>query len=460
MRSIATRLATAFGLVALAVFSVSGAALYQALAQTLERQLEDDLRGKIEVAERLVGSVRTVERWDELRKTLTTITTTDGNTRFWIACENTALNYGFPFPDRNHPKFGSSIKTLTIEGSSSPMKTLGVTLRPIPDIPDVHLVVGVSTAPMGRTLQAFAGALAAIGLAGIALVSLLGYWIARFGLQPLARLSDGARRLSPKNLSQRLVLSPPVAELVPLAGSFNSALDRLEASYAQLEGFSADVAHELRTPIGNIIGMTQVALTRERSTDALRETLESNLEEMERLRAIVNDMLFLARADRGETADCLDEVSLASEVRKTIEFLEPLIEEKSLSVDTLGDASVPVNSPLFRRAVSNLLQNAIQYSPAGSTLKVELQVEPQSGDVGCAVSVAVSNPGSMIASEHLIRLFDRFYRVDRSRTFSADNHGLGLAIVKAIAKMHGGTVFARSGAGINTIGLTLHGGQA
>ncbi len=453
MRSIAIRLAVAFGLVASVVFSLSGAALYQALAQTLERQLENDLRGKLEVAERLVGEVRSVDRWNELRKTLTTITTTDGNTRFWIACENTALNYGFPFPDKNHPKFGSAVKSLAVDDSPYPMKTLGSTLRPIKEIPDIHLVVGVDTAPMHHTLRAFAVALAAIGLCGIALVAALGYWIARFGLMPVVKLSEAARTLSPKNLSQRLVLSPPVAELAPLTDSFNGALDRLETAYAQLEGFSADVAHELRTPICNMIGTTQVTLTRERGVDELRDTLASSLEELERLRGIVNDMLFLARADRGEQANCRDVASLADEVRKTIEFLEPLIEEKAMTVDISGDAEVPVDKSLFRRAINNLLHNAIQYSPAGAWVNVELRRKEDGGDV----AVAVTNPGDTIAEEHLMRLFDRFYRADPSRAFSADNHGLGLAIVKAIAKMHGGTVFARSSGGHNTIGLTLQG---
>jgi two-component system heavy metal sensor histidine kinase CusS len=331
-----------------------------------------------------------------------------------------------------------------------PMKTLGTTLRPIKEIPEIYLVVGVGTMPMHQTLNTFALALITIGLCGIAMVAALGYWIARFGLTPLVKLSEGAQSLGPENLSQRLVISQ-VTELIPLATSFNGALDRLEAAYGQLEAFSADVAHELRTPIGNIIGMTQVALTRDRSPAELRETLESNLEELERLRAIVNDMLFLARADRGERVSSMDVTSLACEVWKTVEFLEPLIEEKALLVDALGDVEAPIDKALFRRAMSNLLHNAIQYSPQGSKVSVKMQQQGADG----LVEVSVSNPGMPIAAEHLTLLFDRFYRVDSSRTLSTDNHGLGLAIVKAIAKMHGGTVFARTDAGINTIGMTM-----
>jgi two-component system heavy metal sensor histidine kinase CusS len=438
MRSIAARLAVTFGGVALIVFSLSGFALYHALATTLERQQEDDLRGKLEVVKQLIADVPTVERWDELRRMLTTITTTDGNTRFWIACENSALAFGDQFPVGGSRRQDGYVRSLKVADARHPMKTLGRTLRPLPDYPEIHLMVGVSTAPAKRTLHAFAFALIAISLTGIAVVSGIGYWLARFGLRPLARLSAGAQSLSPRNLSQRLVLSPPVNELT-----------QLETAYAQLEGFSADVAHELRTPLANIIGMTQVALTRERSPAELKETLQSNLEEMERLRVIINDMLFLARADRGETATCLTAASLAGEVLKTIDFLEPLMEEKALSVGTAGDAAVAVDKSLFRRAMNNLLHNAIQHSPAGAQLRVDIRRQTDS------VEVAVSNPGDAIPAEHLGRLFDRFYRVDPSRSLSTDNHGLGLAIVKAIATMHGGTVFASSRAGVNTIGLTL-----
>lgn len=447
MRSIALRLAVTFGLAALVVFSLSGLALYQALSVTLERQQEADLRGKLDVVERLVGQTKTVERWDELRRTLATITSTDGNTRFWLVCENTDLNFGERYPD--HPPGTAEVRTLTIEDDAFPMKTLGKTLRPLPEFPEVHLLVGVSDAPAALTLRTFAWALAAISLCGIALVALAGYRLARFGLRPLDRLSAGAQALNPRQASQRLMLSPRVRELEPLVDSFNGALDRLESAYAQLEGFNADVAHELRTPIGNMIGLTQVALTRERSRDELRETLESNLEELERLRGIVNDMLFLARADRGERVETLDPASLRQEVEKTVEFLEPLLEEKSLSVDIRGDFQAPVDKSLFRRALSNLLHNAIQHAPAQARLLVEVR---QRAD---HVEVAVCNPGASIEPEHLARLFDRFYRVDAARSASTESHGLGLAIVKAVAKMHGGGVFAESAGGINRIGLTL-----
>jgi two-component system heavy metal sensor histidine kinase CusS len=205
----------------------------------------------------------------------------------------------------------------------------------------------------------------------------------------------------------------------------------------------------LRTPLTNLIGQTQVALSRRRDVHDLEEVLQSNLEELDRMRGIVNDMLFLAQADRGTLVASPSYASLSVEVRKVLEFLEPLMEERGVRVRLEGDARVPVETALFRRAVSNLLQNAVEHSSAGQEIVV--RVEHRNG-MPC---VAVSNPGSLIEDTHLAHLFERFYRADSSRANSGDNHGLGLSIVKAVASMHRGIVFASSEAGWNTFGFTV-----
>jgi len=298
-------------------------------------------------------------------------------------------------------------------------------------------------------------ALALLTLSAVALVMLLGYWIARVGLQPLQRLSNDAQALRPNALSQRLRATQLPVELSDLATAFNGALGRLEAAYQQLEAFNADVAHELRTPLANLIGGTQVALARPRGAPELRDVLQSNLEELERLRSIVNDMLFLARADQGEAPSGLADVVLAQEVEKTIEFFEFVLDERGTTVQIDGEAKAraTINVALFRRALSNLLQNAIEHSVPGSRLAVRIA---QQAD---AVWISVSNPGETIAGVHLPRLFDRFYRVDASRHDDGMHrgHGLGLAIVKAVANMHGGAVSAVSVDGVTTVAFSVAG---
>ena len=198
-----------------------------------------------------------------------------------------------------------------------------------------------------------------------------------------------------------------------------------------------------------LIGQTEVALTRNRSVDDLRHTLQSNLEEFERMRAIINDMLFLARADQGERATGLVEVSLAAEAAHTLEFLEIPLEEARVHAQLRGDAVARVNRSLFGRACANLLMNAIQHCEPGAQIDVTIVSEEDQ------VRVAVANPGAPIAPDVLEHLFDRFYRAEVSRTNSRENHGLGLAIVKAIAEMHRGTVSAQSAHGINTFAFSV-----
>jgi len=205
----------------------------------------------------------------------------------------------------------------------------------------------------------------------------------------------------------------------------------------------------LRSPLTNLIGQTQVALTRGRSAEHYFEVLQSNLEELERLRSIINDMLFLASADQGSKATKLITSSLADEVATTLDYLDFILEDAQVQVRVTGDAQVQIEKAHLRRALINLLSNAVQHTAPGQVIEVKIEVLEDH------VAIGVTNPGDEIASEHLPRLFERFYRVDASRSNSGANHGLGLAIVKAIALMHGGDVFVRSEGGGNTFGITL-----
>ncbi|MNR03749.1 Sensor kinase CusS [compost metagenome] len=193
-----------------------------------------------------------------------------------------------------------------------------------------------------------------------------------------------------------------------------------------------------------------MALTRGRSAEHYFEVLQSNLEELERLRSIINDMLFLASADQGSKATALTSTSLAEEVATTLDYLDYILEDAHIRVQVSGDAQARIEKAQLRRALINLLNNAVQHTLPEQVIQV--RIEEQDGQV----SIAVSNPGPAIGEEHLAMLFERFYRVDAARSNSGSgNHGLGLAIVKAIALMHGGSVFVRSQAGANTFGILL-----
>ncbi|MES2533248.1 MAG: heavy metal sensor histidine kinase [Pseudomonadota bacterium] len=454
-RSITTRLVLMFAGTALAAFLLIGAALQTVLDRELERHQYEELDTTLTSLRFWIQAIGTPERWARVRSRMDALTPEDGSVRFWVLSDDPRFQYGKGLAEidgltREADGRGSDI---LLPGQERPYRTLSAHIPPLDDRPAVRLIVGRDSEPYTRTRETFLSALLALGLGAVLVVAIAGYWIARVGLRPLERLSDEAQALRPKTLSQRLQTTALPVELSALTEAFNGALARLEQAYAQLEAFNADVAHELRTPLANLIGGTQVALSRQRSAPELEEMLASNLEDLERLRSIVNDMLFLARADRGELATGRVRTPIAEEVRKTIEFFEFVLDDTGIQVRIEGDMAVQarLETALFRRAMSNLLQNAIEHSAAGAVLTVALQEDD------AATWIRVSNPGDPIAPAHLPLLFDRFYRVDAARRGQGEHHGhgLGLAIVKAVAAMHGGQVSATSADGVNTFGFSV-----
>ncbi|HMV55506.1 MAG TPA: heavy metal sensor histidine kinase [Rhodocyclaceae bacterium] len=301
-----------------------------------------------------------------------------------------------------------------------------------------------------QLLRQLAWTLLASALAGAVLVSAGGAWLVRRALLPVRDLVRQAAALSPENVGQPLDGSAQAQELQPLVAQFNALLVRLDNAYRQLEGFNADVAHELRTPLATLIGETELALSRERCLPELRDVLGSNLEDLHRLAGLVNDMLFLSKADRGERARRSPVGSLAALAVEVVEFHDAALQEAGVSVRVSGDSGGDFDAALLRRAVSNLLANATRFAERGSIIDLDIGADPPG-----LVRVSVSNVGPKISAEHLPRLFDRFYRADRAREHGDTNHGLGLAIVAAIARMHGGTPFVRSTGGTTTVGFSI-----
>ncbi|SEB13573.1 heavy metal sensor histidine kinase [Variovorax sp. YR216] len=450
--SIATRLALMFAAAALAVFALLGFALHHVLAGELVRHQQAEIDARLEDISYMLQYGRAPNLGKRIQEKLDTLGSADSRTRTWMWSDDPAYRFGDEVTDVMAAIDEGRDSVDVRMPDSAKTRRMRVRSRTMPATatrPAVRFMAGVDAQPFRDTLRTFETALLLLTLAGTGLAAALGYWIARIGLGPVERLSEEAQRIGPDNRALRLQLPALPRELARLGVSFNAALDRLDAAYAQLATFSDDVAHELRTPLANLIGQTQVALGRERNAPELREVLQSNLEEVERLRAIVADMLFLARAEQGVRARGLVASSIAQEVGKTVEFLDLLLDEAGMTVQVEGDAVAPIETSLFRRALTNLLQNAIQHSRPGAQVLVRI------GSHGRAAEVSFSNPSAPIAPEQLARLFDRFYRIDTSRRNSGENHGLGLSIVKAVAVMHNGTVFARSVGGVTTVGFSV-----
>ena len=302
-------------------------------------------------------------------------------------------------------------------------------------------------------LQHLATALAASALLGVLAVSAGSYGLVRLGLKPVQHLVDQTQALSAKKLSKRLDGSEQPRELQPLVAQFNDLLERLEQAHGQLEGFNADVAHELNTPLTTLIASTELALRGPGDSRNLRDLLGSQLEELHRMTAIVRDMLFLSQADHGARARREPVRSLAAIADGVIAYHEAALADAGLQVEVQGDIAGRFDAPLLKRAISNLLGNATRYAAPASTVRIEI------GDTGNGrARLAVINRGAPIPPDHLPRLFDRFHRVEAARPDGDAHHGLGLSIVAAIARMHDGDTFAQCGDGLTTVGLVLEGG--
>jgi two-component system heavy metal sensor histidine kinase CusS len=448
--SIALRLSGMFTLVALLVFLLIGGALYQQVDRGLGLLPEAELDARYSVLESALNRFGTPEHWVKINAKLKLLGEEDKRIRFWVVSGDPGYEYGQPDAAiRAFAQGPLGMHDLQLPDHPYPLKVLLTELPAKDQRPPLRFMIGIDTETFHETQHNLLIALIGLAIVGVLMASALGYWVARIGLKPLIKLSHEAQRLAPPLRAGRLRLSPLPPELEQFVDSFNSTLERVEQAYSRLESFNADVAHELRSPLTNLIGQTQVALTRGRSAEHYFEVLQSNLEELERLRSIINDMLFLASADQGNKATKLTSTSLADEVATTLEYLDFILEDAQVEVRVSGDALVQIEVAHLRRALINLLSNAVQHTGVGQVIEVHIEVEAHQ------VSIGVANPGSPIASEHLPRLFERFYRVDASRSNSGNNHGLGLAIVKAIALMHGGDVFVRSDRGMNTFGIYL-----
>ena len=318
-------------------------------------------------------------------------------------------------------------------------------------IPPAQVLVAVNIDHQREFMAVFGRILWLSIASGVLLTALLAWIAARRGLEPIRRIAALAGSISATRLGRRLELDSVPPELSDLVTTFNAMLARLEDSFRRLSDFSSDLAHELRTPVANLTTETEVALSRTRSAEEYREILYSNLEEYNRLSRMIGDMLFLAKADNGLIVPRQETVDLAAETQELFAFYDALAEERGITLQLEGAGIVAGDRLMIRRAISNLLSNALRHTALGGAITVRIE-----RTASHAARIAVENPGAPIAAEHLARLFDRFYRVDASRQKTgADGAGLGLAITKSIVEAHQGRIDVDCAEGMVRFGIEL-----
>jgi two-component system heavy metal sensor histidine kinase CusS len=326
----------------------------------------------------------------------------------------------------------------------------GVTVRSIAfdstlrDRESIRVVIARDMRGPLRLLDAYRDTLKIAGVLG-ALLALVGsYVLTRIVLRPLRDIAAYVRDVTIDRLDSRVPVERVPHELTALVTSLNGMLARLHGGFQRLSQFTADLAHDMRTPLGNMRGATEVALARPRSNDEYQALLASNLEESDRLSRMIENVLFLARAEHPQFVTSLREFDVRDELDRIAGYFEGLAEEAESVLQVVGGGRLRADLELFRRALGNLLANALRYTPRGGSIMVDAR---QDGDT---LRIVVANEGTPIDPIHLERIFDRFYRADPSRSSAGDaagagaSAGLGLAIVRTVMELHGGTVSAAS----------------
>lgn len=318
----------------------------------------------------------------------------------------------------------------------------------VPAEAGVLLIIAKAGARRLAVLASYRDALVKGVIAGALAMALLGYATARSALRPVRTIARRAGGITANRLGERLSVEDSPGELAQLVAAFNAMLERLDDSFRRLAQFSSDLAHDLRTPVANLVSGTQVALSRPRSAEEYEALLAAHLEEYDRINRMIDGMLFLARADNAQLALRLETLDTRDELARIAEYFAGPAEEAGVTIDVEALGTVHADGGLFRRAVGNVVANAVRYTPRGRRVLMRAFESGQHASV-----VEVCNPGPPIPSEQLPHLFERFYRGDssRSQASSGPGSGLGLAIVQSVMALHGGDAAVESRPGQETV---------
>ena len=455
-RTLAFRLTAGYALAGLFLVFLATASLYLVLRTELDRSTDLFLTDKLHV-------LRTMLRerpndWDALREEVELESAARRYEHFYIRLldeKNTPLlttpgmeeqldlaqfaGQTRNRPDRSVPMKGRNGQAFRVTSASAPVGSPPTHT----DIIQIAIDESQKEQFLARYRRWFWGVL----LGTFAVFPLIGYRIARHGIRPVEEMAATAGHISSTNLRERILPEGYPFELASLAGTFNKMLDRLEESFERISRFSTDIAHDLRTPVNNIRGEAEVALARARTIEEYRDVVESCLEEAVRLSDLIGDLLFLARAESPLTYLRRERVDVAELLGGMREYYEASAAVGGISLSTNVSAEpviAELDRTLVQRAVGNLVSNAMAHTPPGGSVVLATNTE------SATIRIEVSDTGVGIPAEALPRVFDRFFRVDTSRSKASGGTGLGLAIVQSITQLHGGDVEIASQLGQGT----------
>lgn len=440
-RSLTARTTVLFAAIACVVIGTLGAYFYHSAQVSLERRADVVLTARVEHFSRIVRDLYSVSDLKSRPVLFESM----------LGAEEDVLLFRrpgeAPFIDVNpaglavpalHAGVQNRLPTLpdirqTLLPDGVPVHWAIATVKAREDGSEVEVIAAHPMTQEMRMLAAYRNRIVLATLTGMLAATLLAYYVLRRTFRPVREIATRAAQISPASLSVRLDSEAAPLELRQLTHAFNAMLDRLADGFQRLSQFSADLAHEIRTPVGALIGQTQVTLAKTRDADEYQQVLESNLEELNRLSHIAENILFLAHADHAALSIEREPVDLRDELVRIADYFEGPADERGMrfTVEAMGIASA--NPMLCRRAINNLVVNAVRYGANDTVVRLSGTQDEQ------GATVVVENDGAPIPDEQLNRLFDRFYRADAARSAFTESSGLGLAIVRAIMHLHGGT---------------------
>jgi two-component system, OmpR family, heavy metal sensor histidine kinase CusS len=456
-RSLTTTLALAFAGTTIAVFALVGSVLYFALERQITQQDDDQIVLTARHTRRLANELQS---FDDVRAHADRLTSqvlgnaalsmdvrdASGNMLFSHNTAGGATSMVEPLvaPQRvpQAARITDAAIVETQQGSRMPVRGLA-TDATLADGSAVTIVIARDMTDRWLLLDHYRDRLYGAGFGGMLLAFLMSWMLVHESLRPLRELAAHAAAITVDRLHARMKVDDAPRELAAVIASLNAMLDRLAGGFQRMSQYTADLAHDMRTPLANLRGSTEVALSRPRGADEYQALLESNLEECERLSRMIESVLFLARAEHPQFVTHMKPLDAHAELARVADYFEGIADDAGVQVQVSGNGEVRADAELFRRAVSNLLANAIRHTPRGAHITLSAQPQPASGNL----RVTVANEGSRIDPSALERVFDRFYRADPSRhnaPVGPASTGLGLAIVRTIMELHGGSTYAES----------------
>ena len=456
-RSIARRLTWLYGWTTLAIFALAAGLLYWDLKSNLEEHAQALLAAKVNILRIILRerpndleALREEVEWESAArrdsKYYTRLTDGAGQLLMITPGMEALIPEDAPFPPPADPSAPpvAGIPWRSPQGHTFLLTAAWARVGSKGDARYLQRIALDITRDQ-RLLAAYRTRLELVWLVGTVLAGGLGAWITRRSLQPLQAITRAAQQITVQRLDRRIAPAGWPRELTALALEFDRMLDRLETAFRRLSQFSADLAHELRTPINNLRGEAEVALSRPRPADEYRRVIESSLEELQALSDMIDSLLFLARAEKAEGELQRTRLQARAALDRVLEFYRPAAEERGVKLSAQGEADLWADRLLVERALTNLVDNALRYTPTGGSITLSAVRRPDGG-----AEIHVTDTGSGIPAQDLPHVFDRFYRVDSARTRGSAGSGLGLAIVKSIMDLHGGTATITSQPGHGT----------